>query len=210
MGEVCAVIDSGIVVFFSSRRRHTRLQGDWSSDVCSSDLPVIDGDTVDWRGRPVFYVGHAPTSVPAPLRLKALRVAYDEAHVYFRLDVGKIDWARAHYQIGIDTYRRELGDTRLPNTGSRSPVGLEFVIDLSGPKSSQMWIDHPYNLYRPVLIPGSKPPAIQYVNNPPFKTVANGAGKWDSLVVVTNRRRISRDGRIFDAIRYDRNLLLYA
>src|SRR5256885_4298272 len=30
----CAVV----VFFFSSRRRHTRLQGDWSSDVCSSDL----------------------------------------------------------------------------------------------------------------------------------------------------------------------------
>src|SRR2546426_7353627 len=27
-----------VVFFFSSRRRHTRLQGDWSSDVCSSDL----------------------------------------------------------------------------------------------------------------------------------------------------------------------------
>src|SRR5256885_11532649 len=27
--------------FFSSRRRHTRLQGDWSSDVCSSDLVAI-------------------------------------------------------------------------------------------------------------------------------------------------------------------------
>src|SRR5256885_15696862 len=27
-----------IIFFFSSRRRHTRLQGDWSSDVCSSDL----------------------------------------------------------------------------------------------------------------------------------------------------------------------------
>ena len=26
--------------FFSSRRRHTRLQGDWSSDVCSSDLAI--------------------------------------------------------------------------------------------------------------------------------------------------------------------------
>src|SRR5256885_9984449 len=26
--------------FFSSRRRHTRLQGDWSSDVCSSDLDL--------------------------------------------------------------------------------------------------------------------------------------------------------------------------
>src|SRR2546426_8117867 len=33
-----------IFFFFSSRRRHTRLQGDWSSDVCSSDLvrhPVL-------------------------------------------------------------------------------------------------------------------------------------------------------------------------
>src|ERR1039457_2443952 len=32
--------ESGIPLctqFFSSRRRHTRLQGDWSSDVCSSD-----------------------------------------------------------------------------------------------------------------------------------------------------------------------------
>src|SRR5205807_3107073 len=28
------------VFFFSSRRRHTRLQGDWSSDVCSSDLQM--------------------------------------------------------------------------------------------------------------------------------------------------------------------------
>src|SRR5205807_5692316 len=28
------------VFFFSSRRRHTILQGDWSSDVCSSDLAM--------------------------------------------------------------------------------------------------------------------------------------------------------------------------
>src|SRR3954465_11187752 len=27
-------------VFFSSRRRHTRLSCDWSSDVCSSDLMI--------------------------------------------------------------------------------------------------------------------------------------------------------------------------
>src|SRR5690242_21260957 len=28
-----------VLFFFSSRRRHTRLTCDWSSDVCSSDLP---------------------------------------------------------------------------------------------------------------------------------------------------------------------------
>src|SRR3989454_2207855 len=32
--------------FFSSRRRHTRLQGDWSSDVCSSDLAGLYGVAV--------------------------------------------------------------------------------------------------------------------------------------------------------------------
>src|SRR5258706_3470751 len=46
--------------FFSSRRRHTRLVSDWSSDVCSSDLPlqrnattylcsVTSVDGGDWR-----------------------------------------------------------------------------------------------------------------------------------------------------------------
>src|SRR5207248_5456853 len=28
------------IFFFSSRRRHTRSYGDWSSDVCSSDLAL--------------------------------------------------------------------------------------------------------------------------------------------------------------------------
>src|SRR5207248_7617354 len=30
-----------LLFFFSSRRRHTRSYGDWSSDVCSSDLETV-------------------------------------------------------------------------------------------------------------------------------------------------------------------------
>src|SRR5437867_5188696 len=30
-----------VFFFFSSRRRHTRSYGDWSSDVCSSDLMLL-------------------------------------------------------------------------------------------------------------------------------------------------------------------------
>src|SRR5256885_2365977 len=37
-GGYYTVKDCVTIFFFSSRRRHTRLQGDWSSDVCSSDL----------------------------------------------------------------------------------------------------------------------------------------------------------------------------
>src|SRR5256885_10141308 len=36
--DECAASAGYDFFFFSSRRRHTRLQGDWSSDVCSSDL----------------------------------------------------------------------------------------------------------------------------------------------------------------------------
>lgn len=172
---------------------------------------TIDGDSSDWRGRRALYAAPAAGGVAgSPLHVRSLRVDYDEGYVYLRLDVGRIDWKKAHYQIGIDTYRRDLGDTRLPNTGSRSPVGLEFVVDLSGPGESQVLVDHPYNLYRPVRIPGSKPLAVQYVLNAPFRTVANDRGQWDSLVVVTNRRRIGRDGRIYEPVSYNRNRLLYA
>src|SRR5207302_6106888 len=47
----------GLCFFFSSRRRHTSFSRDWSSDVCSSDLPFFlfalpagaIGDIVDRR-----------------------------------------------------------------------------------------------------------------------------------------------------------------
>src|SRR5690606_5232452 len=42
-----------IFFFFSSRRRHTRFSRDWSSDVCSSDLPVKKV----LRNRPHHQVG---------------------------------------------------------------------------------------------------------------------------------------------------------
>src|SRR2546430_10710844 len=34
----------GVCFFFSSRRRHTRFDCDWSSDVCSSDLELNPPD----------------------------------------------------------------------------------------------------------------------------------------------------------------------
>src|SRR5215210_8341030 len=60
-----------IFFFFSSRRRHTRYIGDWSSDVCSSDL-VLGGaeklSEADWRERkmmPLF--GYIETDEARPL-----------------------------------------------------------------------------------------------------------------------------------------------
>src|SRR5256885_914046 len=48
--------------FFSSRRRHTRLQGDWSSDVCSSDLHA-HSKHLHVQSRLVGYVGEGAVMI---------------------------------------------------------------------------------------------------------------------------------------------------
>src|SRR5256885_10570084 len=58
--------------FFSSKRRHTRLQGDWSSDVCSSD-PRASG-TPAWD---LLTLARADPVRPAG-RIIGARQAYDE------------------------------------------------------------------------------------------------------------------------------------
>src|SRR5688500_19785491 len=52
LGTACI---TAVVFFFSSRRRHTRLQGDWSSDVCSSDLAIRSYGWKDRHGCPVCH-----------------------------------------------------------------------------------------------------------------------------------------------------------
>src|SRR5690348_17900910 len=42
-GVFCTWVRYVFCFFFSSRRRHTRWTGDWSSDVCSSDLVGFSG-----------------------------------------------------------------------------------------------------------------------------------------------------------------------
>src|SRR3989440_8293577 len=62
---VCGVTAYACFFFFSSRRRHTRSDRDWSSDVCSSDL---SGVRIAYSGRVV------PLDRPVSVQLAAVRV----------------------------------------------------------------------------------------------------------------------------------------
>src|SRR5207253_10573064 len=53
---------STVLFFFSSRRRHTRWPRDWSSDVCSSDLPYVRQPEELVPGKPLFYASAVPFS----------------------------------------------------------------------------------------------------------------------------------------------------
>src|SRR5260370_15838538 len=64
-------------MFFSSRRRHTRFKCDWSSDVCSSDLPLAPrprpSDLSDLRDSP--EISSASHTVASKIRMLAARCA---------------------------------------------------------------------------------------------------------------------------------------
>src|SRR5256885_3185720 len=72
-----------MIVFFSSRRRHTRLQGDWSSDVCSSDLPYKKGKTYeDYLGlRGLEKLGRKKWEKEVAKAVAQLRQALQAEHV---------------------------------------------------------------------------------------------------------------------------------
>src|SRR5205807_5040494 len=84
--------------FFSSRRRHTRLQGDWSSDVCSSDL---------WH---VMKIGRTHLMDATPVRLGQEFSGYAQ----------QVAYAKARAEKAIEALREvALGGTAV-GTGLRS------------------------------------------------------------------------------------------
>src|SRR5438034_7802287 len=76
--------------FFSSRRRHTRSLCDWSSDVCSSDLHVLDPRT----GRPV--------RVMAQVTVLARSAAVAEAASTALLVLGRSSVATLAARLNLD------------------------------------------------------------------------------------------------------------
>jgi hypothetical protein len=175
------------------------------------DAITLDGRGEDWGTRGRQWPVPNTTSAPGgPLTVKDFRVTSDPAYVYFRLDVGALDWSRGRYLVGIDTYRPDLGGRTLPYTGARCSAGLEFVLDLGGPDLGYLLVDRPYNLYRTVPIRGSQPPFAVQVYNRPFTSQKHDDARWDSLRVETNRVRVGRDGTVYPPITYQRNKLTFA
>src|SRR5688500_8761943 len=73
------------IIFFSIRRRHTRLQGDWSSDVCSSDL-VVTGDDLLPRIDELVDGGHALANMDTGEPLSTVRDRVLSANAYIGSD----------------------------------------------------------------------------------------------------------------------------
>lgn len=152
-----------------------------------------------------------------------LSATADAAHLWLLVHAPR-DRSPGEVQIGFDMVRPEGGDHRLPHGElPRLDVGLEFALRASGGEV-RLVADPPSNPFRlepvrsglpgdPVVPEIDDPPAgffsarIEQRFNDPYISVENADGRYDSLRVVTNRPRFSRDTVEFAALGYDRGLL---
>src|SRR5258706_248457 len=110
---------SDVCFFFSSRRRHTRLVSDWSSDVCSSDLQLIHDVTAPIERRLALVPG--VTSVESETRDGEARVTIGSA------------WQTDADRLRIDVTRRIEGAAAVPldDLSVETATDLAPVIDVA-------------------------------------------------------------------------------
>src|SRR5699024_12689668 len=105
-----------LLFFFSSRRRHTRSKRDWSSDVCSSDLPGPPA----WTGRLQNVINSGPTSLSMQVAQDAINGARlaAVADCYFFLYAGRSEERR----VGKESRCRRAPEQyrKQPDHGTRS------------------------------------------------------------------------------------------
>ena len=153
-----------------------------------------------------------------------LRAANDEAYLWLLLETPRGTPGDTLF-VGFDIIDPGSGDVRWPGrAGDRLPVGLEFVLQATG-SEVRVLADPPSNPFRVEEVgQGARhvavgrvefedPPAglfharVEQRFNLPFYTLPNEDGRYDSLRVVVNRRRFTRDSTEFLALGYDRGLL---
>src|SRR5690606_17293102 len=123
------------VLFFSSRRRHTRFSRDWSSDVCSSDLPadVLEAAELDGAGGwQRFRMVTVPIIRPVLLIVGLLQIIWNLkvfTQIFVLQDAGGI--TRETNLIGTYIYRLGIGEGRFGLAAAASWFILLGTVGLS-------------------------------------------------------------------------------
>src|SRR5262249_44494568 len=111
--------------------------------------------------------------------------------------------------IGIDTYRSDRGQFRLPGSAELLPIGVEFAVTLRDTTDAALWVTPPYNPYVGPRA-GMQPTDLDvFYHNGATVDARRDDGAYDSLFGATNRSRVTRDGRTVPARGVNRGRLGY-
>ncbi len=182
--------------------------------------PPVAGGSLEarldgWRRLPALYEG---------VDGMRLRAAADAAYLWLQVELPRNQEAR-EIAVGFDLYDPTGGDFRWPGArGPELPVGLEFVLQVKEGEA-RLVVDPPQNPFRFQGVGVGAPPSTEpewagasslpgffraraeQRFNPPYVSYPNRDGVYDSLRVITNRRRVTRDSTEILGRGYDRGIL---
>lgn len=154
---------------------------------------TLSGNLSEWNGAATLYekkgepAGHRFRDGGDDARtLVRMRVQHDEGFLYILLETkGEVDFGKARYIVGINTSLPDSGEFLLPfGTDLRSPIGLHFLVHLSGREGSRILVCRAYDRYLNAgsgeIVPGQ-----------------SDQGGWVVIQNRPNARRIDRSGKRF-------------
>ncbi len=155
-----------------------------------------------WRRLPVLSY---PSSLSGSARAEPiLRVGSDASYLYLAAEfadlVGRpFPGGQEEIVLALDTYRRELGQRMLPGGTLRGELGFEFVAIFRDTSDAELRIVPGYSPY----VGGEAIDALgddygRFARRP-ITSPRLEDGRFDSLFVITNRARFTRDGRFIPA-----------
>ncbi len=117
-------------------------------------------------------------------------------------------WHDRDILIALDTYRPDRGQQSLPGGVIQGDLGFEFLARFRDSTDADLAITPEYNPYAAadVIINGDD--YGRFRHRPTFPAPRTD-GRFDSLFVITNRARFTRDGRFLPALGYNRGRLRY-
>ncbi len=168
-------------------------------------LVELAGRSDDWKTATTLYEKHgAPVfrfkdGGDGARTLNKLKVQHDEGFLYIKIETdGAVDFKKANYMIGLDTCAPAKGEFKLNyGTGVKSPVGLKFLITLTGKDFSRILVTRYYDKYLNMEWGIIRPEL-------------SNDGSWVAIHNKPNKRRLSKDFKTFyparvvpmDALRY--------
>jgi Tetratricopeptide repeat len=171
----------------------------------SASTPRLGGDPRAWHRLDPLYQQAERTTQP-----RGLRAGADESYCYLALEIapGGFSWDSLGIQLAIDSYQPRLGQHTLPNTGTTSELGFEYLIDLRRPDSASLAVIPEYNRYDARIDSLTGDDFGRFSRRPVFPRNRTD-GRFESQLVITNRARFGRDGTFYPAQRYNRGRLLF-
>lgn len=147
-----------------------------------------------------------------PPRIRGVEWARDAAAFYVDLVLelpqgAEPDWSRDRYLIAINTCGAPCGSGALPYTNVRVEPGANFLVHVAGPGATRLLIARSYNPFRPSPVEGTG--MVDLAISPNASLTFEPEGVFEEMLIETNRRRVTRDGRLIEPIRYSRSPLNY-